>query len=231
MINQLRVVCGLFFLLLVGCISEETQNAAAQAASTIRAKKYKVGKGTSARTGEGSYVSLNIEFSDFDGLQDGYDNEKLSSVAALVFFRNLKPNEYSGVDKIQVRINRENSTEETLYDIKQLIEAESYFKVATNLITSFHEKSIPAMQACIDTTIIDVSSQQEIMKAFAQLDSAYGQFNNHIFTAFKFTETTEENIPVFVTWCEFQRNSATTDLKLILNTSTDKVIFIGDSEE
>jgi len=231
MTKYLQFVFGLLFLLLTGCVSEETQDAASQAASTIKATKYKVGKGTAAGTDKESYKSLNIEFSDFDGLQDSYDNEKLSSTAVLVFFRNLKPKDYSGFDKIQVTLNRQNTTVETLYDIKQLSETDKHFKVARDLITSIHEKSITAMQACIDTTIIDRNFQDAVYKVFAQLDSTYGQFNDNVFTGFKFSETKEEKIPVFVTWCELKHDSATTDLKLMVNTSTDKIIFIGVNGE
>jgi hypothetical protein len=230
MTKYLQFVFGLTFLLLTGCISQEIQEAASEAASIIKATKYKIGKGTAAGTNRESHNSLNIEFSEFDGSIDGYDNEKISSIAVLAFYRNLKPKDYSGFEKIKVILNRQNTTVETLYDIKQLNETHKYFKVANDLITSIHDRSIPAMKACIDTMIIDRNFQDGIYNVFDQLDSAYGQFNDNMFTGFKFSETKDGNIPVFVTWCELQHESTTTDLKLIINRSTDKIIFIGFNE-
>jgi len=226
MIKYLKIIFGLLIFSLMGCVSEETQNAALESAATIKAKSYKVGKGSFAGTDNESYKSLNIEFSDFEELPDKYDNEKLSSIAALVFFKNLKAHDYSGFDKIKVTLNIKNTIVESLYDIKTLSIIDDYLKVSEDLITSFKEKSFEAMQQCIDTTMIPTSDQDGIYNIMMKIDSAYGKINNYTFTGFKLKESTNNKNPDFVIWCVLQHDNAETYLELIVNRATKKIIYI-----
>ncbi len=225
--KSLHLTIGLLVLLLAGCISEELQNAASKAATTIKASKAKVAKGIAVDTDKENYKSLNIEFSDFENVADNFDNDKVSSTAALVFFRNLKAKDYSGYEKIQITLARQNTTSEIIYDIKKLQKVEGQMSIIQSLIEAINSKSFESYEILIDTTAYDREVQLSIYNEFMKVDSLSGKISKNVFTGFKFRETQTKKIPQTVIWCELIHASDVTELTFHIDSSTNKIMRVG----
>ena len=170
MSKYFSIIIGIVFLFFTGCISKELKHAASEAGKAIQAGKIKIAKGVATSTDKENYKSLNLEFGDFAGVPDNYDNEKLSSVGAFLFFKNLTPNDYLGYQKIQVTLQRGNATIETLYDIEKVSKVISQVKVVEAFINTIRLKSYKDYEQFIDTVNFEKDVQLMIYNGFMKMD-------------------------------------------------------------
>ncbi len=220
------LIIGLIFFLLTGCISNELQHAASEAGKTIRAGKTTIVKGVATSTNKEIYKSLNLEFSDFTDVSKNYNNEKLSSLSALEFFKNLNPNDYLGYSKIQVTLHRGDTTVETLHDIERLSKVMSQLKIVESFLNTIRLKSYKDYEKLIDFGDYKKEVQLSVYNGFMDKDWLNGDISGIKLTGFRFTESKDKKIPETILWFELNHANGNFQLNFRIDERTNKIIEV-----
>lgn len=228
----MRPLIGLLLfanLLLIGCISEEAQNAASHAANAIPAGNVKLETYSTHDTGKEDYKAYKLVFGGIDkSLFEAKDYDRIASLGAYVFAANLKPTDLGGYKKVDVQLNLpDNITHNATFDMDRLLGTAKHIEYTEKIFDAIKKKDFALYRDLVKTLQEEEVAIASEFDTMMRLDSLNGGFERLNFSGFIYSVNPEDSSNETTIRCQLLQTNHYADRTYRYSDKSGELRYIG----
>jgi len=221
----------IFSTLLTACVSQKEQDAASKAADIYGAESYSVEHKNFTDTQKGLQKIIVLKLKNIKLIAPDYPIEKVASISALTFIKNLDKKDYQDYDQLEIDIENSvngiiniSKTQEITYEIKKIVNTIPLINVVTDFLDKFKSNDTLKLKTILDTKIAD--SVNSLFNSKAKIDSICGKQDKINISGFAYDSINETKEPIVIIWAETTNGACVTNYRFNISEKSKKIIFI-----
>lgn len=226
--NKLFILVAVVLVLLSSCGMDKYADAAKSTAEIFGVQTYSVEVLTTAGSNASKTLSLHLE--NPRRIAPGYPDFYITSIAGLMFYRNIPVESLNDIGAIDVELVKGNSSYHETYSADDLKKAELLTGRVAEYLDWKAESGLQNVRNLIDSTYISDSSLLAFDANLRQMDVDYGPTTQHTIIGFKNSETAAHE-PVLVVYAQAIKAKGQIPFVFYLMKSTGRIIYISTEEE